>query len=130
MLEALHDPADFEPGWEAAFADWLAKRLPSPDYAMVVAEVDGQVVAGAQGEIIAGQPGPVIVRKRVYVTNVSTLPHARGRGLATQCFDALLDWAKQVGASSAMLNAAPMGEQIYLRAGFIPHDNPEYRRPL
>ena len=130
MLDALHEPDEYEDGWREAFADWLRQRVPASNYANFIAEVDGQVLAGAQGELIEGQPGPRISRRRVFITNVSTLPGARGQGLATRCFEALLDWARAQGATSAMLNAAPMGEQIYLRAGFKPHDNPEYRRLL
>lgn len=130
MLAAMHTPDEFESGWEDAFAAWLERRIVASDYQMIVAELDGRIVAGAQAEVIHGQPGPKISRDRIYITNVSTLPEFRGRGLASRCLDALLDWARDKGIRTAMLNATSMGQRIYQRAGFILADNPEYRLQL
>lgn len=131
MLAAFTEPDNFEPGWREAFAEWQCVRLVGPGFAWFIAELaDGRVVAGTQGELIIGQPGPTISRTRVYVTNVSTLPEHRGQGLATKCMDAVLAWAKDQGATAAMLNAAPMGANIYTRAGFEVNDHPDMRRPL
>lgn len=128
MLVAF-DPAEgLEDGWREAFKLWAAARLDDDRFAMIVAsDASGQVVAGAQGELIEGQPGPEVNRWRVLITNVSTLPSARGRGLASRCMDAVLDWAQDMGATSAVLNAAPMGAQIYQRAGFETSSFPEMR---
>lgn len=131
MLVALNPIDAFEEGWREAFAQWASARLADEQFAMfVAADASGQVLAGAQGELIEGQPGPTVNRRRVLITNVSTLPPARGRGLATRCMDAVLDWARTRGATSAILNAAPMGVGIYARAGFEAAENPELRRPL
>lgn len=130
MLAAMVEPGDFADGWEPAFVDWLTPRLESSDYQMVVAQLDDRVVAGAQGELIEGQPGPAVRRRRVLITNVSTLPQYRGRGLATKCLEAVLAWARKSGATSAVLNATEMGAEIYQRAGFALSEYPEMRLKL
>lgn len=131
MLLAFDPPEGLAEGWREAFASWASARLDDEQFAMIVAcDASGEVLAGAQGELIEGQPGPEVNRRRVLITNVSTFQHARGRGLATRCMDAVLDWARDAGATSAVLNAAPMGLHIYQRAGFNPTPFPEYRRTL
>ena len=53
-----------------------------------------------------------------FVTNVGTVPSARGRGLGTQATLAVLDLAARAGARQATLTASAMGRGVYARIGF------------
>lgn len=53
-----------------------------------------------------------------FVTNVGTIPAARGQGLGTQATLAVLDIAARQGARRATLTASRMGRGVYARIGF------------
>ena len=53
-----------------------------------------------------------------FVTNVGTIPSARGQGLGTQATLAVLDIAARQGARRATLTASRMGRGVYARIGF------------
>jgi GNAT superfamily N-acetyltransferase len=53
-----------------------------------------------------------------FVTNVGTIPEARGRGLGTRATRAVIDIAAQTGARAATLTASRMGRSVYARIGF------------
>jgi GNAT superfamily N-acetyltransferase len=53
-----------------------------------------------------------------FVTNVGTIPEARGRGLGTQATLAVLGIAASRGARQATLTASTMGRGVYARIGF------------
>lgn len=54
-----------------------------------------------------------------FVTNIGTVPEARGRGLGTVATRATLDAARQVGHRRASLAASLMGRGLYARLGFV-----------
>ncbi|MDX1942146.1 MAG: GNAT family N-acetyltransferase [Saprospiraceae bacterium] len=54
----------------------------------------------------------------VGIYDIATLETARGKGFGSQMFHFLLEFAKQRGATSAVLQASPDGLGIYKRAGF------------
>ncbi|RMF23739.1 MAG: GNAT family N-acetyltransferase [Deltaproteobacteria bacterium] len=49
---------------------------------------------------------------------VSTIPAARGRGLAAACTQAVTNRAFELGARAVCLQASPMGRSVYERLGF------------
>lgn len=53
-----------------------------------------------------------------FVTNVGTIPEARGRGLGTRATLAVLDIAARHGSPTATLTASRMGRGVYARIGF------------
>ena len=53
-----------------------------------------------------------------FVTNVGTIPAARGRGLGTRATLAVLDIAASQGSPVASLTASSMGRGVYARIGF------------
>lgn len=53
-----------------------------------------------------------------FVTNVGTIPAARGRGLGTRATLAVLEIAARDGAPTATLTASRMGRGVYARIGF------------
>ncbi|HVF03584.1 MAG TPA: GNAT family N-acetyltransferase [Frankiaceae bacterium] len=102
----------------------------------VVVEEDGEWLAGAGGYVEDGIPN---------VFGVWTHPDARGRGLAEQCVQAIVDWAAGLGAAEVRLWATDGNDaarRVYDRLGFtptgatqpLPHTpelvESEYARPL
>jgi GNAT superfamily N-acetyltransferase len=53
-----------------------------------------------------------------FVTNVGTIPAARGAGLGTAVTLAVLDIARRLGHERASLTASRMGRGVYARIGF------------
>ena len=107
--------------WQA----WFAGVLASGDYVAWVAEVDCQS-AGTVGLMFFPQiPSAADPRtRRPQVANVAVRPEFRRRGLAGQLLDTALAWARAEGYRQVGLNAAPMGRELYHRAGFTVNDNP------
>jgi GNAT superfamily N-acetyltransferase len=70
----------------------------------------------------AGRPAACasvfIAGRHAFVTNVGTIPSARGRGLGTQATLAVLKIAAQRGSPAATLTASEMGRGVYARIGF------------
>jgi GNAT superfamily N-acetyltransferase len=75
----------------------------------VVVRVDGEPVACASLFTAAGH---------AFVTNVGTIPAARGRGLGTKATLAVLDIAARMRSPTASLTASRMGRGVYARIGF------------
>jgi ribosomal protein S18 acetylase RimI-like enzyme len=71
--------------------------------------VDGQRVAAAIAYDHRGDCG---------IYNVSTMPHARRRGLGTALTVQLLHDARQRGCTTASLQATEMAEHLYSELGF------------
>jgi ribosomal protein S18 acetylase RimI-like enzyme len=76
---------------------------------LLLARRDGETVATALGYALAGDCG---------VYNVSTLEHARRRGLGSALTALLLHEAAARGCRTATLQATPMAERIYAAIGF------------
>lgn len=75
----------------------------------VLAELGGVAVGAASLFAAAGQG---------WVTNVGTIPSARGRGVGAAVTIATLDLATERGHPTAWLAASEMGEPVYARLGF------------
>lgn len=109
MFEAMGVAAD-DPRWRAAARRWFVERLADPAYRIVVVEVrDG-------GDVL--------------VSNVCTLPDARGQGHGSAAFDAVMAWARETGVARAELMATADGRQLYERAGFCVTAFPAMRADL
>ncbi len=106
------------------FAPYLERSLQDGTYRAWLAEAaDGQVVGGG-GLIVhewpaaAREPRPQI--RRAYILNVYTEPGYRGRGIARQVMEAIVDWCRQEGFCSVTLHASVQGRPIYEAMGFKP----------
>jgi ribosomal protein S18 acetylase RimI-like enzyme len=55
-----------------------------------------------------------------FVTMVATLPHLRGRHLASDLLRAALHEARQRGQTTTSLQASKLGQGIYARLGYRP----------
>jgi ribosomal protein S18 acetylase RimI-like enzyme len=86
----------------------LAGVDPQP-FHLLLARVDGATVGTALGFDLDGDCG---------VYNVSTLEHARRRGIGTALTALLLHDAAARGCRTASLQATPMAERVYAAVGF------------
>jgi GNAT superfamily N-acetyltransferase len=124
VLEELGADADLT-GWTAVMADaygWvdpskaaamadLYRRAPGDEvpWVHVLASRDGRGVASASLFTTDGH---------AFVTNVGTIPEARGQGLGSAMTSAALAIAYRMGFSRASLTASVMGRSMYAHLGF------------
>jgi ribosomal protein S18 acetylase RimI-like enzyme len=104
-----------------AMADAMATAdvLANPRIRIVSASLDGRLVGGGTVVLVDGIAG---------ISNVSTLPEARGRGIATEVTLLLLRHAREQGAKTAVLHASKAGFRVYQRMGFGHDGDVEVRR--
>lgn len=130
MFDAMGVP-DNDTSWQAHAHHWFAERINDPSYHFVVVEEAGQVLACAAGAVRDAAPSPGVPGGRdVLISNVCTRPAARGRGLGTAAFEAVMAWAHASGVGRAELLATSYGESMYLRAGFVQSEHPVMRADL
>jgi len=90
------------------YVPWLATPdLPTPQH--FIARLDGRPVACSSLYVVAGE---------AFVTNIGTVPAARGRGMGRLATLATLHLARQAGHPRAMLTASLDGREVYRRLGF------------
>jgi GNAT superfamily N-acetyltransferase len=134
MFEAMGTAAETleDPRWRAAASGWFEDRLADPRVRLVVAEADGAIVSGAVGEVTALIPGPSCPNGSVgLVSNVATVPAARGRGYAGACTDALIRWFEgETDVTRIDLFATEAGSLIYRTRGFTASAFPALRRTV
>lgn len=110
----------------AAFRDRLRTWLTTGEVRGVVAESEGQTVAGALMQFKEALPNPLSPQAvRGYLFNVYTDPGFRGRGLARQLTEILLEVARGQGIGMVDLHASKDAEALYRSMGFEP--TPEFR---
>jgi GNAT superfamily N-acetyltransferase len=110
--------ADIAPGgWSEYLRSLEAFDLPAglladvdPDaFNVLVARVDGEAVATGLAFDLGGDCG---------IYNVSTVEHARRRGIGTALTARLVDDAAGRGCSTASLQSTEMAERVYAAVGF------------
>lgn len=85
MFEAMGTPpaALADPTWREAARAWFTAKVDDEQTLVLVVEEEGQVLAGGLAEVLPAIPAPTLPHGRLgFVSNVATLPHARGRGFA------------------------------------------------
>lgn len=109
------------PALELAPPDWssylrilgappgLMERVDRDAFRLLIARLNGEDVATAAAFDHATDRG---------IYNVTTLEHARRRGLATALTTLLVEDARERGQESASLQATPMAEGVYRAVGF------------
>lgn len=105
---------------DASFAPWLVEKMTAGEYlGWFALDEAGQPVAGAGLWVQPWPVGPVDqTGQRAYLMNVYTEPRCRGRGLARRLVQLTLDWSREHGLKTAMLNASDAGRPIYETLGF------------
>jgi GNAT superfamily N-acetyltransferase len=105
-------------GWSDPAKEAAMRRLYDPEAphgrdgrrVQVLAALGGTPVGAASLFQAAGQG---------WVTNVGTVPAARGRGVGAAVTAATLAVAREQGHATAWLAASEMGEPVYRRLGFV-----------
>ena len=92
----------------------LADELSSPASRYWIATNEAGDPVGYGGVKVGGDQADVMT--------IGVAPHARGRGVGRAILDALLDWARQVGAADIFLDVRPSNEgaiALYNSRGFV-----------
>ncbi|MFC7489535.1 MULTISPECIES: GNAT family N-acetyltransferase [unclassified Knoellia] len=132
MFEAMGTPAhQLEAAeWRAAARDWFTAKIAAGNTHILVVLDGDQVVAGGLAEVLPAIPAPGMPRGRLgFVSNVATLPHARGRGLARAVMTELVRWLEEEGDADRIdLAATSEGAPLYASLGFTEAAFPTMRR--
>lgn len=105
--------------WRDACHRVLGERLAGDDFAGMLVDDGGEVVSGGVAWVEFHLPNPIDASgRRGYISSMSTLPHARGRGHARAVLRALLDWCVERGCTRVDLRATTYGEPLYRSVGF------------
>jgi ribosomal protein S18 acetylase RimI-like enzyme len=101
------------------FRDWLLAHIANKTYIGVFAVEDDTVLSAAGMYIMDFPPGPLTFHdKSAYLLNVYTFPEYRGRGLAKQLVQYLIDEAQKRGIRRILLHASDAGRPLYEAMGF------------
>jgi ribosomal protein S18 acetylase RimI-like enzyme len=87
----------------------LLAHVDPRDFHLLLARLDGETVTAGLALDLDGDCG---------IYNVGTVPRARRRGLGTAMTALQLHEARHRGCRTASLQASPMAERLYTRAGF------------
>ncbi|KGN39332.1 GNAT family N-acetyltransferase [Knoellia subterranea] len=132
MFEAMGTPAAQleSAAWLGAARDWFTSRIDHPTTRVLVVEDGGDIVAGGLAEVLSSIPAPSMPRGRLgFVSNIATLPHARGRGLARLVMTELVRWLdEETDADRIDLAATAEGAPLYRSLGFQLAAFPTMRR--
>ncbi|OLT50552.1 GNAT family N-acetyltransferase [Cellulosimicrobium sp. CUA-896] len=119
LMRAMGEDGADAPEWQDRALAWFRAALAGGDAAAFVVDGDDGVVAGALGTLHRGAPSARNPRGlTAHVTNVCTLPGARGQGLARACVEAAIGWSRAAGVDSVALHTTPDGEGLYRSLGF------------
>ena len=117
-LEAI-PPSVTRKELQAEMMVFLDDAFSSGDWAIWVAEEDGQVLANLYIRRIRKVPNPVhLFREIGYVTNVYVIPGRRNQGVGDQLMQAAQNWAKAEGLELLFLWPSQRSVPFYLRHGF------------
>lgn len=105
---------------DAAYALWLREKMANDEYlGWFALDAAGAPVSGVGLWAQEWPAGPIDqTGKRAYLMNVYTEPPYRQRGLARRLVQIALDWARQHGMETALLNASKAGRPLYESLGF------------
>lgn len=130
MFEAMGTPAaELEaPEWCESARAWFAARLTDDQTRILVVEDRG--VAGGLAQVLPAIPAPSMPNGRLgFISNLATLPQARGRGLARAVMTELVRWLDEDATVDRIdLAATEQGAVIYRSMGFTESAFPTMRR--
>jgi len=119
----LNVPADaIQVNWLNITLEFIEYARQTLFYKAFVAEVDGFVVGSASCQLFAGLYPNVFkaeYRQYGYIWGVYVEPPHRGQGIAKKLTSMAIAHLKEIGCTSAILNASPMGQSVYSSLGFL-----------
>lgn len=132
MFEAMGTPpaALADATWREAARAWFTTKVDDERTLVLVVEEASEVLAGGLAEVLPAIPAPTLPHGRLgFVSNVATLPHARGRGFARAVMTELVRWLEEdARADRVDLAATADGAVIYRSMGFTESAFPTMRR--
>lgn len=116
--ETLPPPAD-EKAFLKANIDYFRSALSDGSYVGIVAEEAGTPAANGGICFHIHPPSYAVPNgKSACLLNMYTRPDFRGRGLAGQILEKLVEHARKAQCCKVFLNASDMGKPLYLKFGF------------
>lgn len=108
---ALHQP----------LLEYFSRTIPTDQYVGFVAVADSEIIA-TSGLVFHEHPpsnrNPT--GREGYIMNMYTMPDHRRRGIATRLLQMLIEYAREKQCGKISLHVMPLGNSIYLNAGFVP----------
>jgi GNAT superfamily N-acetyltransferase len=112
--------------------EYFTKAIPSKDFIAWVAEYDGKII-GTGGMVVWEKPAiyrGVESGKLGYLLNFYTVPEARRKGVGTSLLNEVIEEARSLGLKYLHLHASRDGINIFRKAGFAEHWQPELEMRL
>lgn len=120
LMRAMGETDADQPEWQERAREWFVRALGSDDVVAFVVDGPERVAACALVELYRSVPSARNPHgTTAHLSNVCTVPGARGQGYARACVVAALDWARESGADSVSLHATADGESLYRALGFV-----------
>jgi GNAT superfamily N-acetyltransferase len=106
---------------------YFSKAIASGNLVAWLAEYDGKALGTACMVVweMPGRYGGLESGRLGYILNMYTVPEARRMGICTRLLEELMDEAKSMGLKYLHLHASEDGINIYRKAGFTEHFQPE-----
>ncbi|OLS16332.1 MAG: N-acetyltransferase [Promethearchaeota archaeon CR_4] len=100
---------------------YLLKTIPSGEFhGWLATTFDGKNVGSGGVVIDQHPPSPVNLTGKIgYIMSIITLPEYRGKGIARQIMEVIIDWLKGQKIQVVELHATEMGRQLYASMGFL-----------
>jgi GNAT superfamily N-acetyltransferase len=131
MFRAMRTVGVEQDAWRASAANWFAAHVNDPQVCIVIVLSGQRAVSTAMAAIRDSVPSPTApAGGDVLISNVCTLPDARGQGHGKAAFAAAMDWARATGLARAELLSTIDGRSMYEAAGFTATAYPAMRAPL
>lgn len=132
LWASLFDDGSDGTGWRPNAQAWFWRMVHEPATATFpVMEVEGRIAACAIGCLDVGVPNPQCPTGRaVRLMHVVTRPEYRRRGFGAAVTEAVVGWARDLGADRVDLSATHDGERLYERMGFIRTSAPRMKLQL
>lgn len=98
---------------------YVAEKIPSGEFAVWLAEEDGQTI-GTGGLVMFHRPPGFTCDTdlNAMIYNMYTIPECRRRGVATAILQQMVEYLKTTPARRILLYATEMGRPVYERFGF------------
>ena len=111
--------SEVSPNFTSLSEKYFTKALMDQSYFSAVAELNGRLVS-ANGLVIYEKPPSIngLSGRVGYVTNVYTFPEYRGKGIAGELMQMLVQFAKKSNVAKLHLGATSSGKRVYERVGF------------
>lgn len=118
-VESKKDEAFLQAEFLGQYERFLETALSDPRWVIWLAEVNDEVVSHSFVQLIDMVPRPGrFGRKWGYASAVYTTPQLRNRGLGSSLLEKMIQWGREQGLESLLLQSGDRSIPLYERAGF------------